>query len=895
VQSNCLQFGHIYQRRKPGEFESRATDLIKCVNTNNNNENINYSESGSSGEEGNFAPLFKARETMKELIKKVHEDCSRVESKSKEIEEVLEFCGGVGIDRPTISMKQKMRSKSERERHSKLRDNLVAKLRSLQSSTRDLEEVLKILYRLEQEVHLKAQAGRREAEVAQRSNAVLKAAVAKQEEEMQEMTTYVSRLEAEVKERKAENNAEIVKLIETTQRMKAEMASMRANHSSLVVESQRVVERLGIVEEQKDNLESQMKEISGEKENLEREKEEKEREIERQRRKVKEGKDKFDGMQLKMAQFRGEMTDLIAQVQDRNESDNSSLSTMESKISTLQRHLLDSEAETRRLQVALRRKEEEAEELATSAVVRKAEEERRSAEEAFKRIRNFLFESTTELKKMDDEAAALRRELRVAEEDVLTLKEEVVRLNSVVDAYERKTVTALEENRILKELVDEQRTNLSRVDTDNFNLKEDAEQFKSKMRDYASKLQHLPEELQRVETELATTNTAVDDLHRRLRLQDAELEKQAVDARAAILERDREIEEMRSQMKTLETELRLRERQLEVIDEEERGRRKNGEKEEDVEEGEKGENKKEEENERLRSEIARLKGREAEYSQVLQTLIESRENLDKLDEDAEKEKAELKTRLKIIKRKLDRSVAKLREASAEKTAITTKMEAEKKRIFDSLSAEKNVLIDMLENLKAESTKSLAAADQERTRVLAEKKAREEAVDEFEAERKVLLEEIQVLQEKEEVMDKLLEKMDKEKEEEQGKRGEEEVEKRELKARSEEARKEADSLRRELERERQERLHASVDLEEKIQNEYSTKFFSLQAEVKETRKENKRLGKQKSHLEEEVRRSRVEAEQERRKRESVERRVGMLRGVHTRMFFGGGGGGGEWMD
>ena len=59
-----------------------------------------------------------------------------------------------------------------------------------------------------------------------------------------------------------------------------------------------------------------------------------------------------------------------------------------------------------------------------------------------------------------------------------TLKEEVVRLNAVVDAYERKTSIALEENRILKLLVDEQKANLGRVEADNKRVEQEAEAFK---------------------------------------------------------------------------------------------------------------------------------------------------------------------------------------------------------------------------------------------------------------------------------------------------------------------------------------------------------------------------------------------------------------------------------
>ena len=59
-----------------------------------------------------------------------------------------------------------------------------------------------------------------------------------------------------------------------------------------------------------------------------------------------------------------------------------------------------------------------------------------------------------------------------------TLKEEVVRLNSVIDVYERKTTVAVEENRILKQLVDEQKANLGRVETHSRRVEEEAEKFK---------------------------------------------------------------------------------------------------------------------------------------------------------------------------------------------------------------------------------------------------------------------------------------------------------------------------------------------------------------------------------------------------------------------------------
>ena len=69
------------------------------------------------------------------------------------------------------------------------------------------------------------------------------------------------------------------------------------------------MERLGIVEEQKSNLETKMREEEREKvkevDGWRKKMEEKEEEVEKQKRKVKEGKEKFEKMQITMAQFRG--------------------------------------------------------------------------------------------------------------------------------------------------------------------------------------------------------------------------------------------------------------------------------------------------------------------------------------------------------------------------------------------------------------------------------------------------------------------------------------------------------------------------------------------------------------------------------------------------------------
>ena len=69
-------------------------------------------------------------------------------------------------------------------------------------------------------MQLKSQTCRRDVEVALKSNALLKAAIAKQEAEMQEMTQHVRQLEAEAKRGRNDNNQEVVKLIQATQKMK---------------------------------------------------------------------------------------------------------------------------------------------------------------------------------------------------------------------------------------------------------------------------------------------------------------------------------------------------------------------------------------------------------------------------------------------------------------------------------------------------------------------------------------------------------------------------------------------------------------------------------------------------------------------------------------------------
>ena len=108
---------------------------------------------------------------------------------------------------------------------------------------------------------------------------------------------------------------------------------------------------------------------------------------------------------------------------------------------------------------------------------------------------------------------------------------------------------------------------------------------------------------------------------------------------------------------------------------------------------------------------------------------------------------------------------------------------------------------------------------------------------------------------------------------------------------EEKERQVEELKQELEKLKEEKNQLAIDVEDRIQTEYSTKFCGLQAELKENKKENKRLKNRTNLLEAEVRAGRVEAEEEKRKRENVERHVATLRGLHSRLFMGVGGGGG----
>ena len=65
------------------------------------------------------------------------------------------------------------------------------------------------------------------------------------------------------------------------------------------------------------------------------------------------------------------MTDLIAEVSDRNRVDDSSGVEMQRRLVELEHHLRQSEAEAVRLKTALKRKEEEAEQLKASNIVRR--------------------------------------------------------------------------------------------------------------------------------------------------------------------------------------------------------------------------------------------------------------------------------------------------------------------------------------------------------------------------------------------------------------------------------------------------------------------------------------------------------------------------------------------
>ena len=76
-------------------------------------------------------------------------------------------------------------------------------------------------------------------------------------------------------------------------------------------------------------------------------------------------------LSLLLSLFSGEMTDLIAEVSDRNRVDESSGVEMQRRLVELEHHLCQSEAEADRLKTALKGKEEEAEQLKASNIVRR--------------------------------------------------------------------------------------------------------------------------------------------------------------------------------------------------------------------------------------------------------------------------------------------------------------------------------------------------------------------------------------------------------------------------------------------------------------------------------------------------------------------------------------------
>jgi len=884
--ATCRQ---IYEKN-PEVLSSASRSPSFTVNTNNNNSNA------LGPEDEPISPLCRARDNMKEMLKKVSEDCTRVEAKSKEMVDVLSTLSGAENanerrwSTPFSSSHPAGRrlrtTKAEREHCERLRDNLVAKLRSLQSSSRELESVLKLLHKLEKDVQLKSIKCFKELDVAKKSNEVLKSAVVRQDDEMKEMSAYIGRLESQVACRKQGDSVEIIQLIETTEKMKSEMVMMHSNHAALVEESQRVLERLGVSEEENGNLKETLEVANREKELFQKEAKENKREMENQKKKIEEGKKQLVDMQQKMNEFRNEMQFLLLEVQRRSGNDEATLG-MQKTIDHLQLQIDNHVEEKASLERALEVVEEEAQMFKTSEMVRVAEEERDNAKAVLGKVKTYLLESTTELKKMDGEAEALERSLATAESEVTTLKEEVERLNCLVDAYEKKTQVALDENKILRNLCDNQKGRLEHIEAEKDEETAKSREFRTKMWNYVEGLQSMPEQLKVVEMELVKAKTELAEYREQIRRRDAEQEESHLQHQSTVLQQEKALLEAKQQKAALEEELSIRQRQLEIADDQAEERAKEAEA-----------------MEVLKKEIARMHKKEEEDEETLKHFVEAYQQKQRSEHDIGVENSSLKKKIQCIQKMQKKIQGQLEATEKEKERVVDVLETEKRRLFSTLTSEKEELMQMLEEMRIQSTAGLEAAEEERRRVEEEMRSKEEEMRSKEEEvvkrdvevrkkeeeialltkeKETLMEEISVMKEKEGVMEELLRRSDEEKERDEEKAEDARKAQDDLTASALERQQEVNRLKAELELSKAENENFRVDFEEKIQTEYAEKLGALQQESKVDKKEKKRLAKHADSLSDELKSLHSKFEEEKLKRQNLERYLQRLRGLHSRLF------------